>query len=158
MDGTGILGGDRCIAVRSVVLVFISPEVLDQQERCREAATELKARGPRPEAGWVGRIPTAGRGRRVGRSARWLEDGTVPADFSDIILHWVMIPAEDSSGRYHRGPHTPRLNESACQTERYVHIVPMVLLGSSVYGQREERPRPESCPAGHSAGRICRTI
>jgi len=136
------------------------------QDQRRGAVSSDGTESPRPRAGWVGRIPTTGRGRAAGRSARWQEDGTVPADFTGRILFlcWVMTPAGAAAAGTAGGRTPPRLNQSVTSAQPARTICSHCPDSSAgpvrvcLRPEREERPRPESCPAGLSAGRICRTI
>ena len=123
------------------------------------AAAGTESPGPRP------RTPATGcRGQAVGRSARWQEDGTVPADLpARIFLQWVMTRRGPRAERYRRGPHTPRPAKSVSHvspSRTICSYCPDDLAGP--VGLRpdrgRERPRPESCPAQASPPDACRTI
>ena len=152
---------------RSVGLVFISPEVQDQQRaekvQDQQQPPELKARG----RGRVGRpntrhrLPRSG-GRSVGRSARWQEDGTVPADLpARIYLQWVMT-RRGRSGPVPPGAASPRPAKSVCHVSpsRTIHSYCPDEFGWARRSpvRERERERPESCPARPLRRTHCRTI
>ena len=123
------------------------------------AAAGTESPGPRP------RTPATGcRGQAVGRSARWQEDGTVPADLpARIFLQWVMTRRGPRAERYRRGPHTPRPAKSVSHvspSRTICSYCPDDLAGP--VGLRpdrgRDRPRPESCPARPLRRTHCRTI